>query len=163
MRAQRVDGGIGQCPAASVGGSQPILPTDQNLRERLRWEIEVHDVEVPAGERREGQRGCHAEVAATATAQRPEQVGVVGGGRGDRLAAGQHHRRRRQLVTEQAGVPGIGAQPAAQRVSRDTDRRAGAGRDAPAGRGQHLVHGVQTGGGRHRDPPGGGVVVDVPR
>ena len=132
------------------------------LRERLRREIEVHDVDVRGGERGKGQRGCHPEIAATAAAQRPQQVWVVGGGGGDRLAAGQHHRRRRQRVTHQARVPGLGAQPAAQGVPRGTDRRAGTRRDAPAGRGQRLVQRIQTGRRRHRDVPGGGVVIDSP-
>ena len=162
MRAHRVDGGVRQCPAASVGGAQPVLPTDEHLRERLRREIEVHHVDVTGGERGKGQRGCHPEVAATATAQRPEQVGLAGRRRGDRLAAGQHHRRRPQCVTHQARVPGMRAQPAAQGVPRGTDRRAGTRRDPPAGRGQRLVHRIQTGRGRHRDQPGGGVVIDSP-
>ena len=88
--------------------------------------------------------------------------GWLVGGRGDRLAAGQHHRRRPQCVPHQARVPGMGAQPAAQGVARGTDRRAGARRDTPARRRQHLMHRIQTRRGRHRDLPGGGVVIDAP-
>ena len=59
-------------------------------------------------------------------------------------------------------MPGLSTQPAAQGVPRGTDRRADARRDAPAGRGQRLVNRVQTGRGRDRDQPGGGVVIDFP-
>ncbi len=162
MRARRVDGGVGQRPAVSVRGAQPVLPSDEDLGERLRREVEVDDVDVLGGERREGQRGRHTEVAATAAAQRPEQVGVAGRGCGDRLAVGQHHRRRCQLVAEQTRMPGLGAQAAAQRVPRGADRWAGTRRDAPAGRGKRPVHRVEAGGRRHRDLPRGRVVVGVP-
>ncbi len=124
--------------------------------------VEVDDVVLPGRERGKGQRGGHPEVAATAAAQRPEEIGVAVGRRGDGLPVGQHHRCRRQLVTERASMPGMGAQSAAQGVPRGTDRRAGAGRDTAAGRGQRLVHFVQTGRGRHRDLATAGVVLDSP-
>ncbi|EUA44070.1 hypothetical protein I552_0300 [Mycobacterium xenopi 3993] len=63
----------------------------------------------------------------------PRTGRVAGGRHGDRLSAGQHQRRRRQGVTHQARMTGMRAQPAAQGMPGGADRRAGAGRDTPAG------------------------------
>ncbi len=150
-------------PTVLVGGAQPVLPTDEDLRERLGREVEVDDVDVLGWERGEGQRGRHTKVAATAAPQCPEQVGIAGGGRGHRLTAGKDHRRRGQLVTEQAGMPRLGTHAAAERVSRGTDRGTGTGRDPAPGRGQRPVHRVQARGRRNRHLSRSGVVVGVCR
>jgi hypothetical protein len=64
------------------------------------------------------ERRHHAKVA-TAAAQGPEEIGMLGGTGGDDLSGGGHHVRRDQIVTAEAVLPHEPANSPTQRQTRD--------------------------------------------
>ena len=109
------------------------------------------------GNGREVEGGHHAEVAATATADGPEQVGVLAGVQPEQPTIGRHHLGTGHAVKCEPVLPGERADATALSQTGDAHRRATATRDGHAPLRQHAVRTQQVGARADARPRASGV------
>ena len=156
-RAARGRGKVQVGPERVRGVRRPGLPGGDHpggLRPRPGQE-EQDDLPDRIGA--EGERGNHAEVAATPAAAGPEQVRVLAGTTRPDLAVGRDDLQRLHVVAGQAVGAGHHPDAAAQGEAGDADRRAGPARHPAAVRRQPVVEVDQPG----PRADGGGAPADV--
>ena len=122
MRRRRWDLSDADPPVQILGKcrQQIAIPPEEilDIRDVIEhWAADDHAA-FPHRMAPEGERGDHAEVAAT-TPERPEQITVRLGARGDEAAVGQHHISGYQIVDRQAEAAGEVAHSPAERQSGD--------------------------------------------